>query len=222
LTFLSVSSVSKSYNEKDVQNVLSAVSFELGRGEFCTLLGPSGSGKTTLLNIIAGLDQPDEGQVILEDRRIDLLDESKKAKLRAREIGIAFQNPNLVAHLNVLENVLLPTLFANGEQDEDDRRARAVMLLKSLNMENKMRQVPSKLSDGEKRRASVARALIARPKLILADEPTINLDSDNKDAVLDLLKASTEEGAATLVATHDEDVSKFAHKTLRIKFGKLC
>jgi ABC-type lipoprotein export system ATPase subunit len=213
-----VNSVSKSYKDKtESLSVLSKISFGLESGQFCTLFGPSGIGKTTLLNIIGGLDFPDEGQVIFEEKRIDCLDEHSKARLRASAIGIAFQNPNLIAHLNVFENVMLPSLFENGE----DRKLRAIALLKRLNLENKMKKPPSKLSDGEKRRVSVARALLTEPKLILADEPTINLDSENRDTVLDLIKETTEKGSATVVATHDEDLSQLSDLVLHIKFGQL-
>ncbi len=210
--------ISKSYKDKtESLSVLSKISFGLEGGQFCTLFGPSGAGKTTLINIIGGLDLPDEGQVIFEDKRIDSLDERSKAKLRASTIGIAFQNPNLVVHLNVLENVMLPSLFENRE----DRKLRAISLLKRLNLESKLKKVPSKLSDGEKRRVSIARALLTEPKLILADEPTINLDSENRDAVLDLIQEATEKGATTIVATHDEDVSRLSDLVLHIKFGQL-
>jgi ABC-type lipoprotein export system ATPase subunit len=219
MTLLSVDCVSKSYKDKtETQSVLSKISFDLDAGQFCTLFGPSGAGKTTLLNIVGGLDVPGEGRVNFHDLRIDALDERSKAKLRASKIGIAFQNPNLVAHLNVLENVMLPSFFGIG----DNRKERALALLHRLNLGEKIRKVPVKLSDGEKRRVSIARALLTEPELILADEPTINLDSQNRDCVLDLIRESTQKGAAAIVATHDEDVSRLSDFVLRIKFGKLA
>lgn len=221
MSAVSVKSVSKSYRDKtESVEVLSNVGFDLEAGDLCSLFGPSGAGKTTLLNIIGGLDIPDEGQVLVGGVRIDSLDEKSKAKLRSSEIGIVFQNPNLIAHLNALENVLLPSLF-DSKSDVAERKAKAVSLLRRLKLESKERRLPPKLSDGEKRRVSVARALISDPRLILADEPTINLDSENRDAVLELIKESTEKGAAALVATHDIAVSKLSGKILKIKFGKL-
>jgi ABC-type lipoprotein export system ATPase subunit len=223
VALLSVDSVSKSYRERQESlNVLSKVSFGLEPHNFCTLCGPSGSGKTTLLNIIGGLDRPDEGQILFEDERIDSLDEPSKCKLRAGSIGIIFQNPNLVSHLTALENVMLPTLFAENMSDYDARKEHAISLLRDLDLKDKMMNVPSKLSEGEKRRISIARALVTHPKLILADEPTINLDSKNREIVLDLLRRSTETGAATIVATHDEEIARLSDLVLRIKFGMIA
>jgi putative ABC transport system ATP-binding protein len=222
-SILSVDSISKAYKEKSESlYVLSKISFSLEASQFCAVFGPSGAGKTTLLNIIGGLDVPDEGKVIFEGKRIDSLDERSKAKLRSSKIGIVFQNPNLVAHLTTLENVILPSLFEfNESNNENSRKQRAISLLTRVGLESKMKTMPTKLSDGEKRRVSVARALLTEPKLILADEPTINLDSENRDAVLDLIRESTEKGAVAIVATHDEDVSKLSDPVLHIKFGKL-
>jgi ABC-type lipoprotein export system ATPase subunit len=221
VTLLSVDSVSKSYFEKQESlNVLSQVSFELEPHSFFTLCGPSGAGKTTLLNIISGLDSPDEGQIRFEDKRIDSLDEHSKCRLRASSIGIIFQNPNLVNHLTALENVMIPALFENNA-DYTARKHRAISLLSDLDLEGKMSKIPSKLSEGEKRRVSVARALVTSPKLILADEPTINLDSRNSSIVLDLIKRSTASGAATIVATHDEEIARVSDRVMRIKFGKI-
>jgi putative ABC transport system ATP-binding protein len=222
VALLSVDSVSKTYHEKQESlNVLSKVSFELESGNFCALYGPSGSGKTTLLNIISGLDSPDEGRVLFEDKRIDSLDELSKCKLRAESIGIIFQSPNLINHLTSLENVMIPARFAENISDYDVRKGVARSLLQELGLQSKISKLPSSLSEGEKRRISIARALVTKPKLILADEPTINLDSENSRIVLDLLRRFTEAGASTMVATHDEDISRFSDLVMRIRFGKL-
>jgi putative ABC transport system ATP-binding protein len=231
LALLSVNSVSKSYKDKgdnDVQSiaVLSKVSFELEENNLCTLCGPSGSGKTTLLNMISGLDSPDEGEIYFEGKQIHTLDEKTKCALRTNSFGMIFQSPNLVSHLTALENALLPSMFSHQkgkEQDRESTRDRAVSLLESLGLMNKMQKLPSNLSEGERRRVSIARALVTRPKLILADEPTINLDSNNSALVLDLIKSTVrKDGGAAIVATHDEEVARNSDLVLRIKFGRLA
>jgi putative ABC transport system ATP-binding protein len=221
LALLSVNSISKSYHDKkETLNVLSNISFELEPGDSCTLCGPSGSGKTTLLNIIGGLDMPDEGQIVFRNERIDSLDEDSKCKLRVGPIGIIFQSPNLVNHLTVVENVMIPALFAENK-DNVEMKSYAKSILSELGLEHKTSKIPSKLSEGERRRVSIARALVIKPKLLLADEPTINLDSENCRIVLDLIKSERERGAATIVATHDEEIARSSDQVIRIKFGKI-
>jgi ABC-type lipoprotein export system ATPase subunit len=224
MALLRVNSLSKSYPDREetslVNKVLSKISFELEERQLCTIYGPSGAGKTTLLNMIAGLDRPDEGEVEFDGSKIHELDEPKLAKLRSSSIGIVYQNPNLITHLNVLENVMLPVLFR--EQDRDGLKERAISLISKLGLGGKLGKTPSKLSDGEKRRASIARGLVTEPKLLIADEPTINLDSENRDVVLNMIKSYTEnEGHSAIIATHDVDVRKISDVVLNIKFGVL-
>jgi ABC-type lipoprotein export system ATPase subunit len=220
---LKVNDVSKTYQDGNESfSVLKNVTFSLNAGDLIALCGPSGAGKTTLLNMIAGLDYPDSGEIWFQDKRMDKLDERSKAGLRSSSIGIIFQNPNLVTHLNVLENVLLPTFLAAPKQNKSENKAFAIKLLESLGLGGKMRKFPPKLSEGERRRVSVARALISRPKLVLADEPTINLDSDNSTTVMQLLKASAVgSNAVVLISTHDEEIAASSDRSLRIRFGKV-
>ncbi len=213
-------SVSKTYHDKgESLSVLKNVDLGIDPGMFYSLCGPSGAGKTTLLNIISGLDRPDHGEVWFEGQRIDGLGESAKAKLRAGPLGFIFQNPNLIAHLSALENVELPTLF--GGETEHDHKKYALFLLGKLNLKDNINKFPSKLSEGERRRVSIARALVTKPKVVLADEPTINLDSDNSKIVVQLLKESVEGGASVLVSTHDEDIARSSNKIFRISFGNV-
>jgi putative ABC transport system ATP-binding protein len=218
LALVSVNGVSKAYMDKgDVVNVLKGVTFDMERATFYSLFGPSGAGKTTLLNMISGLDEPDNGEVWFEGYRFDDLNESSKAKLRASSIGLIFQNPNLVSHLTSLENVILPTFF--GIDGFENFKTIGMSLLERLGLKDKINKLPARLSEGERRRVSVARALVTEPKMILADEPTINLDSENSNVVLSLLKEAVERGASTLVATHDENIARLSDQTLRISFG---
>jgi putative ABC transport system ATP-binding protein len=220
---LAVRGVSKTYRDKsETLSVLSGVSFELDRGKLFTLCGPSGAGKTTLLNIVSGLDSPDEGEVWLEGKRIDALGELSKARLRSSVIGIAFQNPNLVGHLTALENVMLPAFFSSADGKIDDCKSRALNLLGRLGLgSDKASKVPSKLSEGERRRVSIARALVTKPKVVLADEPTINLDRENASNAMKVLKDYAAGGAGVLISTHDQDVANNSDQVMRISFGKI-
>jgi putative ABC transport system ATP-binding protein len=216
-----VKGVTKTYRDNDESvTVLSDVSLDLPKRTVATVCGPSGSGKTTLLNIIAGLDQPDSGEVWFENTRMDKADEKTKASLRARSIGIIFQNPNLFSYLSALENVLLPTLFFQDKGVVYKQEAQ--QLLGILGLSEKSNRYPARLSEGEKKRVSIARALVTKPKLILADEPTSNLDSENSQAVIELIRREVKEGGGSaLISTHDEQVAKKSDASFRIRFGKI-
>jgi putative ABC transport system ATP-binding protein len=223
LTNLRVHGVSKAYNDKgETLKVLTSVSLQLDKNLLYCLSGPSGSGKTTLLNIVSGLDRPDEGEVWFDNVRIDTLSQEDSARLRANSIGVVFQNSNLVGHLTAVENVIFPTLFAgkNGETNRNYKE-RCVSLLNSLGLEDKLQKIPRKLSEGERRRVAIARAIIAKPKLILADEPTMNLDAENIARVLDLFGELKEEGSTVLLSTHDPSVAKSCDRIFRIDFGRI-
>lgn len=212
--------ISKTYHDRgDALPVLSGVEFELGFSSLDALCGPSGSGKTTLLNIIAGLSQPDEGQVLLEGKKIDDLGRSLTSRLRTDLVGIVFQNPNLMSYLDSYENVLFPAVIA-GRCTEENRRY-AASLLSRLGLASRKTTFPAKLSEGEKRRVSFARGMVTKPKLILADEPMANLDAENCGTIKDILEEAKEAGQSILISTHDEDVSAWADRTLRISCGKL-
>jgi putative ABC transport system ATP-binding protein len=217
---LSIRKLTKSYRENGENvPVLSNVNLDLAQGELGVVCGPSGSGKTTLLNIIAGLDKPDSGEVIFENVRLDKTSELAMARLRAGTIGIAFQNPNLVSHLTAIENILLPTLFY--KRNDLNYKAEAEKLLHSLGLSAKSKKFPQKLSEGERKRVSIARALVTKPKLILADEPTSNLDFENSRTVVEVIRSAVESEASALISTHDEDVAKRADSLFRIRFGKI-
>ncbi|HNG44703.1 MAG TPA: ABC transporter ATP-binding protein [Elusimicrobiota bacterium] len=199
--------------------ILRDISFQLAAGESVAIQGVSGSGKSTLLSLLAGLDRPTAGEIILENERLDLLPEKELARIRREKIGFVFQAFHLVPSLTVLENVLLPAAFRSGAFSEDRGRA----LLDRVGLADRAEHFPDQLSGGEKQRAALARALVNEPKLIFADEPTGNLDSKNGRAVLDLLEEHTRTaGRALVLVTHDDAVASRADRRLRLIDGALA
>ncbi len=179
----------------------------VGRGEAVAIIGPSGSGKTTLLNIIAGILRPDGGSMIVADTDLATADDSTARNFRAEQIGLIFQEFELLEYLTVLDNILLPYRISPQLQLSVAIRSRAAMLAAQTGIDDKLDRFPAQLSQGERQRAAVCRALISKPKLLLADEPTGNLDPENKITVLDLLLEMAREHNATLVTvTHDHEL----------------
>ncbi|MEZ4617764.1 MAG: ABC transporter ATP-binding protein [Caldilineaceae bacterium] len=214
--------LSKIYTEAGQSHtVLDELNQEFYEGEFICLLGKSGSGKSTLLNLISGIDAPSHGDVIIndgqEDVRITALSEQKRTLFRRRHIGIVFQFFNLIPTLTVLENVTLPLELAGKDQ-----RGQAVALLDRVGLGNRLATYPDKLSGGEQQRVAIARALAHDPLLVLADEPTGNLDEDTGDTVLGLLLELTRDNGKTLfMATHAAEVAQQADRVLHLIHGKL-
>lgn len=208
--------VSKSYDDGATRHdVLKRIDLHVSPGELVALLGPSGSGKSTLLNIIAGIDAPDSGTVEVGGHDLGMLTERGRTLLRRRDIGFVFQLLNLVPTLTVLENVLLP-LELTGRHDP----APAHALLDRVGLADRARAFPEELSGGEQQRIAIARALAHQPQLVLADEPTGNLDSATGAGVLDLLTALVRErGTAMVIATHSRDVIDRAHRVLALHDG---
>jgi len=196
------------------------VSLEIARGELVLVMGPSGSGKTTLLSMIGGLLRPTLGRVILGGTEISALSESALPAVRAREIGFIFQAFNLLDALTVEENILFPASLGSGSRD--DARARAGKLIEQLNLTHRRRSRPATLSGGEKQRVAIARALINAPPLILADEPTGNLDSANGQTVMMILHdIARDEGRSVILVTHDPRVENIADRILWLEDGAL-
>src|SRR5205807_5731141 len=197
---------------------LDGVELGLEAGEFVSLVGPSGSGKSTLLHLAGGIDQPDDGQVLFDDRDLGRLSVGERARLRRREIGFVFQFFHLIPTLTVAENVGLPLLL-------DGRRADGAVAdtIAQVGLTDRARHLPGELSGGEMQRAAIARALVARPRLLLADEPTGNLDSATGKEVLDVLVTEVVEvGAALLMATHDERAAQRAGRVLALRDGRVA
>ena len=199
---------------------LRGISFEINRGEFVAILGPSGSGKTTLIYLAGGIEKPTKGRVVVNNVDITRMNESERAKWRRKNVGIVFQFYHLVPSLTVLENVLLPMELA-GMWSKEERVKRAEQLLDFVGMLDKKDKYPLQLSGGEQQRVAVARALAADPPIILADEPTANLDTENKLKVIDLLSKANKLGKTVIYTTHDPHLANRAHKVIRIRDGKL-
>ncbi|MEO0652245.1 MAG: ABC transporter ATP-binding protein [Planctomycetota bacterium] len=200
--------------------ILRGVDLELAPGEFVALLGRSGSGKSTLLNLIGGLDHPDSGTIELDGERVDQLDETARTVLRRRRIGFVFQAFNLVPTLTVLENVLLPLELDRASDAQAKARARS--LLAAVGLDDRADSFPDRLSGGEQQRVAVARALVIEPVLVLADEPTGNLDHDTGDGVLDLLESLVpKRGATLLLVTHSREAAERAERVVTLDDGRV-
>jgi putative ABC transport system ATP-binding protein len=215
---VSVRSVSKTYRrERTTIGALRDVSLDVGAGEFVRLSGPSGSGKTTLLNLVAGLDRPDQGEIVVAERDITRLSMSRAAKYRAEQVGMIFQDYNLMPQLTALENVLLP-MVALGRTSQ----SRARELLDAVGLADRSDHNPAQLSGGEQQRVAIARALANDPLLVLADEPTGNLDDQSAKNVMELLTGAVRErGRTLLLVTHERDTALISDRSLELRGGVL-
>jgi putative ABC transport system ATP-binding protein len=199
---------------------LAGVTLEVRRGEFLAVMGPSGCGKSTLLNLIGGLDRPTSGSILVDGEDIARLDAERLARYRRERVGIVFQAFNLIPRHTVLENVALPLLFAGIGRRERDGRAAAI--LERLGMAARARHRPAELSGGELQRTAIARALVHGPTLLLADEPTGNLDSANGAAVAELLRELNEQGQTIVLVTHDAEMAANARQVVRMRDGLIA
>ena len=199
-------------------DVLKEINLEINRGEFAVIVGPSGSGKSTLMNQVGILDTPSKGAILLEGYDISKYSESELAQLRGKKIGFIFQQFNLIPTLTALENVILPTIFQNTPEEERTRRARK--LLEKVGLGDRMEHKPTELSGGQQQRVAIARALINDPEIILADEPTGNLDSASGSQVMEMLaKLHRQEKKTIILVTHDVELVRYSEKTIYIKDG---
>jgi len=212
--------VTKDYKlGKTIVHALKGVSLKIKKGDFVIIVGPSGSGKSTLLHVLGALDKPTSGKVYIDGKDISLMNDEQLALLRRKKIGFIFQTFNLIPTLNALENVLIPT-FPVGERHEFVEKA--VKLLTEVGLKHRMLHKPDELSGGERQRVAIARALINDPELVLADEPTGNLDSVTGEKVVFLMrKLMEEEGKTFVVVTHDPSLLEFATRKFALKDGKL-
>ncbi len=200
--------------------ILRGISFDVARGEFVAIMGASGSGKSTLLGLVAGLDTPTSGSIRIEGEEISRLDEDALAVLRGRKIGFVFQSYQLIPTLTAEENVLLPAELAGEDLAAAQRRARE--LLKTVGLEERLDHYPVQLSGGEQQRVALARAFIRKPPLLLADEPTGNLDSVNGRHVLELLLSlNRSEGATLVLVTHDRELASHATRIITLRDGQI-
>jgi lipoprotein-releasing system ATP-binding protein len=203
-----------------VLRVFQGLEFELGRGEIVAVMGASGVGKTTFLNLLGALDKPSEGTILLEGEDISAKSEREKSRLRNRKIGFVFQSFHLLPEFSAVENVLLPLLIGGVERGEAGRRAAA--LLREVFLEDRAGQKPGLLSGGEQQRVAIARALVNEPKLLLADEPTGNLDWKTGEAIIGLIRQLHERrGLSSVIVTHNEKVARYCDKLYIMDNGQL-
>ena len=198
---------------------LDGVSLSVSRNEYVAIMGPSGSGKSTLMNILGCLDSPDSGRYILNGTDVSEMDDGEMADVRNREIGFVFQSFNLLPRYNALENVALPMVYAGVPAGE--RRAKAAQALRSVGLEDRMDHRPNELSGGQRQRVALARALINSPSIILADEPTGNLDTHTSVEIMRLFDEIYRGGNTVIVVTHEEDIAAYAHRVIRLRDGRI-
>jgi len=213
--------VTKTYHLGDeTLNALDNISFKAKPGEFIAITGPSGSGKSTMANIIGGLDHPNEGSVVVDGIDIAHIHDSKLSVYRNANIGFVFQSFNLQGTNTALENVMLPLVFSRMKNKE--RKARAKECLEAVGLGDRLNHKPSQLSGGQRQRVAIARALAGKPKIIIADEPTGNLDSSKGQEIIRLLKDLNKQGITLLVITHDLSIARSAQRVVEIRDGKIA
>jgi putative ABC transport system ATP-binding protein len=215
---LEIKNISKVYGEGTAKVVaLNDVSLRVNEGDFIAVMGPSGSGKSTLLNIIGGLDHISSGEVILDDKRIDSLDENALVDIRRGKIAYVFQQYHLIPSLTALENVLLPLTFCGANKKDQ----KALDILKRVGLEKRAEHKPSQLSGGEQQRVAIARALVNDPSLILADEPTGNMDRKTGKEILALFDQLNREGRSIVMVTHDPEIAGYAKEIVVLQDGQI-
>ena len=221
MSLIRLSHISKVYQMGGEKiHALRDVSLEIQRGEYLAIMGPSGSGKSTLMNILGCLDSPSGGEFELNGTNVSEMDDNDLADVRNREIGFVFQSFNLLARSDALRNVELPLIY--GGVPAEERRERAEDALKQVGLSDRSHHRPNELSGGQRQRVAVARALITRPSIILADEPTGNLDSRTGDEILALFRDLSSKGNTLIVVTHEEEVARHARRIIRIRDGLIA
>ncbi len=201
-------------------HALDGASFTIKRGSFCSIVGASGSGKSTLLNMLAGLEKPSKGEIIIAGEHIEKMKENELVHFRQKHIGFIFQSFNLLGTMDAVENVALPLTFQGV--DEKERRKRAIHMLRMVGLEKYMDHTPKQMSGGQQQRVGVARALVVKPEIIFADEPTGNLDSNTSAEVMKLMQRVVREQNQTLImVTHDNHLAQFADRIFHIKDGRI-
>ena len=203
---------------KEKLHILKSINLNIEKGEFVMIMGKSGSGKTTLLNILGFLDKFDQGEYIFNKKDVTRLNESEKSNFRNLNIGFIFQQFNLINTLNIYQNVELPMVY-NNKYSKQEKREQIENNLNIVGLLDKMNQKPLQLSGGQQQRVAIARALVNDPEIIFADEPTGSLDSDTGIEIMDLLKELNNQGKTIIMVTHDEDLTKYASKVIKLKDG---
>jgi putative ABC transport system ATP-binding protein len=202
---------------EEVVQALKSVTFSINKGEYVAFMGPSGSGKSTLMNIIGALDTPTGGTYILNGKDVSNMDDNELAEIRNKEIGFVFQTFNLLPRSTSLDNVALPLVYSGVKQSE--RSARALKSLTDVGLGNRAGHKPNELSGGQRQRVAIARALVNNPSILLADEPTGNLDSKTSYEIMDLFDQLHQKGNTIIMVTHEDDIALYAHRIIRLRDG---
>jgi putative ABC transport system ATP-binding protein len=203
----------------EVIHALRSVSLDVFKNEYVALMGPSGSGKSTLMNILGCLDSPSEGSYILNEIDVSSMSDGELAEVRNKQIGFVFQTFNLLPRLSALENVALPLVYSGISKKE--RLEKAAMVLEQVNLKDRMTHKPNELSGGQRQRVAIARALVNDPAIILADEPTGNLDSKTSVEIMNIFESIHQSGNTVIIVTHEPDIAEFARRVVRMKDGNI-
>ncbi|MBE9465864.1 ABC transporter ATP-binding protein [Dyadobacter subterraneus] len=218
MKIIETTDISKRYvMGSEVIQALKSVTISVSRGEYVAFMGPSGSGKSTLMNIIGCLDTPSTGKYILNNKDVSDMTESELAEIRNKEIGFVFQTFNLLPRMSSLDNVALPLIYAG--LNKADRTEKAMLSLKNVGLENRAGHRPNELSGGQRQRVAIARALVNDPSILLADEPTGNLDTKTSYEIMDLFDQLYSRGNTIVMVTHEEDIAHYAHRIIRLRDG---
>jgi len=218
MNIIELHQVTKSYlMGSQIINALAGVDLEIKRNEYVALMGPSGSGKSTLMNVLGCLDVPTKGRYVLNETAVEQMTDDELAHVRNKEIGFVFQTFNLLPRLSALENVMLPLIYAGMPKKERIKRGEEVMALVSLS--DRMHHKPNELSGGQRQRVAIARALVNNPSIILADEPTGNLDSKTSNEIMAVFEEIHSKGNTVILVTHEEDIANYAKRVVRLRDG---
>jgi putative ABC transport system ATP-binding protein len=218
MKIIETSEIAKRYvMGSEVIQALKSVTISVNKGEYVAFMGPSGSGKSTLMNIIGCLDTPTTGRYVLNNKDVSDMTENELAEIRNKEIGFVFQTFNLLPRMSSLDNVALPLIYAG--LSKADRTEKAMLSLKNVGLENRAGHKPNELSGGQRQRVAIARALVNDPSILLADEPTGNLDSKTSYEIMDLFDQLYSKGNTIVMVTHEEDIAHYAHRVVRLRDG---
>jgi len=219
-TIIKLDNVHKDYKMGDsIVQAVAGINLEIKKGDFIVIIGPSGSGKSTMMNMVGALDLATEGDIFLDEQNIEHLEESELAQIRGKKIGFVFQTFNLIPTLTALENIALPMIFQGI--DKDERIKRAEKILENVKLSHRKKHLPNELSGGERQRVAIGRALANDPEVILADEPTGNLDTKTGAEIMKLFKDLNKKGKTIILVTHDINLLNHAQKILKIQDGRI-